>query len=1442
MAGVIKKPEALNLSGNLNEFVLSSSGLVSFILKKGDDILLQQSYEPGPDNLIRVDVQDVVEGHLTYTLNAGQPFYIQNKLAETFVATIDGTDYSFRVIRSGVANLADTAANWLKLHFLTWQPRVKPVTYYSPEWLTYYAVEECTAKLKATYPDKSIKEITLGTCVAGHATTMNLQYSVVAGKLGNTYPSYYEVWTENSGTKLSESQVYAFSDPLSEDEQWYLFENSLGGLDTFRAAGTNNLNAEHEHNIAVFGDVREEYQVDTQRKYTKNTGYLDEYSRRWLLDFFPSKAKFVYEATAIRKIVVTESNVTYISNELPSSYTFTWQLSEVSSFLNLTKNESDIPDNLVAPDLSSPDFILPPRLAEFSRVQLTEGVLIPAFDPFNPKPTVTTYGAIHNTIKNAVIKELEDEIGNIGGGGSGGDFNVEIIKSDQLGLIYPTDKNVYSALSTEIRINEKLNDFIVDIDEMYLRKDIDDRARGIITFDKKIGSSIFIDGYNGKGWEITDTGNALLDSLRVRSDIFVGNRIGSPSFASGFPEGWGWDLSPYTIINSAGIEETRYRLEIDDIVARGSARFYEMIISQLRGENDNVMYSGQMKVAYFDSETGRLYLNTEGGILYNPFRAGDLIEVQRYNGMPSVENDYYITKQYELQVVEVGIGTLSDGEDRLDWITFKNFVGDLSLIAQGDVLTRVDSATNSTRKGVVKITTIDELGTPHISALYGMKTNPEDCILARMGNCASIRTKSGKQLNETVGFYAKGAYLEYSTIILNTGETIEQTFTAMNGKFESTIGSIRDDMSNQSGNILINSSFSRDINYWTPANIVHFINVSNAYLWMNSSFYVDKEAVADIFNDDGQNRLRIRNTYILQQNSLLRLPERTDPPEETYAYSFAFKYKVLRAGILSAGFRGTDLYIEQQLTPSDSYQKISKTAKWGETGDFELKFTGEILITGVSLFNDALADAQIKLQTQIDQTSEYIKLLAKKEYVDSETGQIYIHYDSQLQITAEQMSGISTKVDNINNTINTAGWITRNDAVSLFATKTQLNGLSSSVADLSVRYDQISSAVGTNTQGIKDAKDLANKAYECGVYSQEQYSQTSNPWNSWASGQEFKHVGALWYNPSTKQTKRYTGIDGSNSWETVNNSAVTAASFVLQNKDKWQLVVANFDANGKPTEESGLLTTAYGNTLYAKKDGVISAINQTAEQIKIQASKINLVGATSIGNFTIDGGWLKCNSTTGNDVGYIDMRSPSTRIAFGYDLIPATAGGSLTCTAIITNNRAAANGGTAYALSLKASGSATNDSHAVAIDCEGGARIRGEFSLIENLFTNSNVNISNSSCSSAINLRSRRTFIYQPTSYVSIYLPSDTAIANEFGYFTDGRAVVDHSAIVIKILVAEGATDSINVQSTIDILDQNGNRIKENSTVSRSNFNMARGDYAELMYCNRRWYLVNFNH
>ena len=146
-------------------------------------------------------------------------------------------------------------------------------------------------------------------------------------------------------------------------------------------------------------------------------------------------------------------------------------------------------------------------------------------------------------------------------------------------------------------------------------------------------------------------------------------------------------------------------------------------------------------------------------------------------------NDYNVIKQYELRVDQAEVGDLSEGEKRLDWITFTNFVGTLSDIARGDVLTRVDSVTDLTRKGIVKVTTIDEIGAPYIDVVYGMKTDPENATKARMGNLTGIRTKSGIDLTGIWGIYGNGAYFENSTYILEDGNTIEQKFSIMNGEF-----------------------------------------------------------------------------------------------------------------------------------------------------------------------------------------------------------------------------------------------------------------------------------------------------------------------------------------------------------------------------------------------------------------------------------------------------------------------------------------------------------------------------------------------------------------------------------------------------------------------------------------------------------------------------------
>lgn len=550
-----------------------------------------------------------------------------------------------------------------------------------------------------------------------------------------------------------------------------------------------------------------------------------------------------------------------------------------------------------------------------------------------------------------------------------------------------------------------------ELNKKYLRKDVNDTAKGSIHFEREIGSSIFIDGWEGKGWEIQSTGAAILDSLRVRSDIYVGGNTGSPTFASGFT-GWGWQIDTPTATG-----------EMDNLFIRKTFTAYEIVYSQIYGLGGSQIVSDINKIARVEvmSDRYRCYMDDMDGLMLMNLRKGDGVRIQTRTGTTSIK---YLFGRC--------IGVDSDYFD----ITIPLIEGTGQPEA-GDFALRWGNNEDTDRQGLIYLTTADS-GAPFIDVYDGITdASTEGKLKARIGHLTGIRTQRGDQLSG-YGAYLNGIYVENSTFILQNGDTIEQTFIAMNGKFESLIDSIRNDISAEGGNILVNSSFSQNTNYWTAANNVHFINVGGEYLWLDGSFYVEKDQVADIYNDNGQNVLRIRNTYILQQNAIMNIPDHTEEEEKTY--SFSLFYKVLRPGSCGFGIPGTELYHEEQLPESDSYQKLSKVGKWNGKGDFELRFTGEILIYGVGLFSDEIADAIVKLQTQIDQTDEYIKLLATKDYVDSETGEIYVHFDSQLQITAEQMSGISTKVDNINNTIESAGWITQADGVTLFAKKEMESG------------------------------------------------------------------------------------------------------------------------------------------------------------------------------------------------------------------------------------------------------------------------------------------------------------------------------------------------------------------------------------------------------------------
>ncbi|WP_349846666.1 hypothetical protein [Bacteroides cellulosilyticus] len=506
---ILQQPDALSLSKNLKEFRISSSDKISFILRHGDVEILSQRYVPSSDGDITINLRDIIHARLSYQLLESVQVYEQSSLASDFTAVINDTTLTFRVIRSGIDRLADSAANFLTQNFLTWQPSIKPVTYYSPEFLTYYATIPCVAKLRAYFTDTSGSVIsqtdyTVAEMVTGIAYTIPLQYSVVAGWLDHKLPAYYDIWVENLiGQRLTYIQRYYAEDMRTEQEQWILFENSLGGLDTFRAYGTTTFSGEHTHNLAEIDEIFQEYRVDTERKFQKNTGHLNQDERKWLLDFFPSQAKYLYAGNYLRQIVVTESNVSYTDRTLPSNYTFTFKYADARPLLNLPR--TDIPADVLSitvPEVGS--FTVPPRLAEFPRLPLSEGALFPIQNPYSEEWGITTAEAF----ATFVGQQLAEFAGS--GGGIGHQHrNIDLL-------------NLLSYVAEYLLVNNKkikagYADIAGDIEgDKYIHKDRVDRTDYLLQFGEFIDSLIA-----GKGGGIYPDGRAQFNSLEIRDSLTV---------------------------------------------------------------------------------------------------------------------------------------------------------------------------------------------------------------------------------------------------------------------------------------------------------------------------------------------------------------------------------------------------------------------------------------------------------------------------------------------------------------------------------------------------------------------------------------------------------------------------------------------------------------------------------------------------------------------------------------------------------------------------------------------------------------------------------------------------------------------------------------------------------------------------------------------------------
>lgn len=600
--------------------------------------------------------------------------------------------------------------------------------------------------------------------------------------------------------------------------------------------------------------------------------------------------------------------------------------------------------------------------------------------------------------------------------------------------IDPTEYNVLSAVRTIKAIANSISKLEKEISDKFLRKDIPDEAKELETFLK--GISVI--------------GTALVEKLTVDKNAFFKDTLSSEKFISGFPGGSGWALFWKEVMNAAGVTEKKAVMELDEMTIRGVMRVYEFVISQLVGENGTRITSDMMRVHSINPVTKTIYLDTEKGVLYNPFRTGDIVMVQQFsvNGHGG--------KHYEFEVVDVKVGALADGENRLDSITYKNFVGDVNSVAARDVLTRVDSLTNSDRKGIIKQTSVEE-GSPYLDVLYGMKTNPDNAVRTRLGRLAGIITYCWGQL-KGYGLCSENAYLT-GDFRLRTGEDVRTKFEIVEGMLQSAMQGVINTMT-EKDNYLMNASFQDDLTGWIRENDISIYDVNGQLLDLGINFYSEKNKVSDVVSFDGRFMLRVKRSYIKQLNKDI-----TKPEKGSILY-LTIKYHCDAGGTLTAGFSGSAPYVSKVIEAADGFQVLEVSGEWSGSGDFLLQFTGDIYIERLTLTNHPLEDYQKVVSTKFEQTAEHIsavaeavnkidntiktagwittadgnKLWATISTVDGLGNRLTTH-EASFHVTAEQINAIVSRIDKaeddlgiIDSTIKTAGWITTADGNKLWAT------------------------------------------------------------------------------------------------------------------------------------------------------------------------------------------------------------------------------------------------------------------------------------------------------------------------------------------------------------------------------------------------------------------------
>jgi len=404
MATINQIPTSLSLSGIIEDIIITSAATVNFKLMEGTETILEENYDPDENGGINIRLRDLLPSLLSVSI-PDSDIYNQTKAYKTFDFVINGNSNLCTVVQGGI-NASINATTFLQANWLTWQEQSKKVKYADPEWLSYYSVVPTSVKVKAYFKDANPETITLTEFQAGKLYSINVNFRYLSGLFSSGQPVYFDIWTENSSTKLSYIQRYILTTNYFENEDIFIFANSIGGIDTVRFTGNKQEANTFQIASALFDEDTFDYDIDFKQSFTKNTGYsFSSNVRAWWNDFFNSKQKYFITTEGNCKPITISKPKAEINPLKPSTfyYTFIFALSKQTKYLNLTRAQT-LPENVEIVDPDTEVFFLVPRLVEFPIATLEDTLILPIQSPFLEEWKRVSLGAIKANFLTEVAK------------------------------------------------------------------------------------------------------------------------------------------------------------------------------------------------------------------------------------------------------------------------------------------------------------------------------------------------------------------------------------------------------------------------------------------------------------------------------------------------------------------------------------------------------------------------------------------------------------------------------------------------------------------------------------------------------------------------------------------------------------------------------------------------------------------------------------------------------------------------------------------------------------------------------------------------------------------------------------------------------------------------------------------------------------------------------